>query len=371
MRRLAFAAAILLVAAVFAPPPSLAEPAAGDLGLATAQTVRDLMIQNVCLDAAGAVRWGRSPIDAGPDCAAQRDLLPGEPLPYHKHDHPSPDHRAGQPLGYQRHDSYPVETAGFGAPGFATVEHSFDFGAGEGRHFGVFDTGSDGGDIAILSPGIVSFGATEDGGAGFQLFVGECRGPVDASAFARSWIIVEFDPTRPMPLRGETTARLKDLKKGEQQTCPTRFNAAFTGWRVAPFLYRAAPGQGTPITLTTLISDHYGGGNRDTADHVERFYFTRELGGTRWERWQNANGNKQFGAAKITGMAAWFAGTGRCSTSEPPAGKARMVLIDCREWTRIVASADAAGDRPGFFIEAVRARPDAPALFAAPPTERK
>jgi hypothetical protein len=341
--------------------------AADNAVMANEITLRDFMIQNVCLDASGAVLAGVAPIDGDPRCLAQRDLKPGELLPYHKHDHPSPDQRAGTPAGYQRHDSFPVETAGLGT----VIEHSFDFGAGEGRRFGVFDRGSDGGDIAILSPGMVSIGATEDGGAGFQLFVGECQGPVEPAALTHSWIVAAFDPGRPAPLEGETVARLNDLTAGHQDTCPARFNAAFTSWRVAPFRYRAAPGQGTPqgtpITLTTLISEHYGGLSRATADHVERFYFTRELGGTRWERWQNADGNAQFGAAKIAEMAAWFAATGRCSTPETPGGGAKLVLVDCREWTRIEPPADPMGDRPGFFIDAIRARPDTPAFFAPPP----
>ncbi len=336
--------------------------AADDAVLATPATIRDFMIQNVCLDAAGAVVLGRSPVDDGAACAAQRDLASGERLPYHKHDHSPPNSRDA-PAGYQRHDSFPVETVALGT----VVEHSlFDFGVGEGRRFGVFDRGSDGGDIAILSPGSVTIGATEDGGGGFGLWVGECRGPLTASALTRSWIVAAFDPDRRAPLQGETIARLNGLPPGHQDTCPTRFNPAFTTWRVVPFRYRAAPGEGNPITLTTLISDHYGGASPATADHVERFYFTRELGGSRWERWQNAAGDAQLSAAKIAETAAWFAGTGRCSTPEMPGGGASFLLVDCREWTRIVPPVDPAGDRPGFFIDAIRARPDAPAFFAPP-----
>jgi hypothetical protein len=364
MVRLAAAAAALWVAG------TVAIASEDGVVMASEATLRDFLVQNVCLDAGGAVLAGISPIDGDRRCAAQRDLRPGERLPYHKHDHPSPDQRDGTPSGYQRHDSFPVETAGFGA----VVEHSFDFGAGEGRRFGVFDSGSDGGDVVILSPGTVSIGATEDGGAGFQLFVGECTGPVGPAALTHSWIVVAFDPGRPAPLEGETIARLNDLTAGHQETCPSRFNPAFTSWRVAPFRYRAAPGQGMPLTLTSLISEHYGGASRVTADHVERFYFTRELGGTRWERWQNAKGNAQFSAAKIAGRAAGFAGTGRCSVPEmppeTPGGGAPLVLVDCREWTRIEPPSDASGDRPGFFIDAIRARRDAPAFFA-PPSEPK
>ena len=334
--------------------------------VATPGIIRDFLIQNVCLEARGGVLAGISPIDGNPACVEQRDLQSGERLPYHKHDQPSPEQRAGAPLGYQRHDSFPVETAGFGP----VVEHSFDFGAGEGRRFGVFDRGSDGGDITVMSPGRVSIAATEDGGLGFQFFVGECEGPLTAAALTHSWIVAEFDPSRPAPLQGETVARLGDLTTGHQETCPTRFGAAYTSWHIAPFHYRAAPGQGGPLVLTTLISDHYGGARRDTADHVERFYFTRELGSTRWERWQNAGGNRRFSAAQIADLAKAIADTGRCSTAETPGGGAPMVMVDCREWTRIVPPPDPAGDVPGFFIDALRGRSGIPTFFAAPGTAR-
>ena len=360
--RSAFAAALLTVAA---PAADAGAPPSGEI-VATPALIRDFLIQNVCLDGRGAVLPGVGPVDGNPACLGQRDLRPGERLPYHKHDHPSPGQRAGAPLGYQRHDSFPVETVGLGA----VVEHSFDFGAGEGRRFGVFDRGTDGGDITVVSPGRVSIAATEDGGLGFQLFVGECEGPVTPAALTHSWIVAEFDPDHAAPLEGETVARLGDLTTGHQETCPARFGAAFTSWRVTPFHYRAAPGQGSPLTLTTLISDHYGGARRDTADHVERFYFTRELGSIRWERWQNAAGNRRFSAAQIAELAKAIADSGRCSAAETPGGGAPMVMVDCREWTRIMPPADPAGDRPGFFLDALRARPETPAFFAAPGNAR-
>jgi hypothetical protein len=47
-----------------------------------------------------------------------------------------------------------------------------------------------------------------------------------------------------------------------------------------------------------------------------------------------------------------------------------MVLIDCREWTRIVPPSEPAGDRPGFFVKELRSRADAPAFFALPEKSR-
>lgn len=318
------------------------------------------MIQNVCLDVRGAVLEGISPIDSKGRCVTQRDLMPGESLPFHKHDQPASADRAMMPRGYQRHDSFPVETAAFGV----VVEHSFDFGGGEGRRFGVFDAGrGDGGDITLLAPDTVSFAATEDGGAGFQLFVGpNCGRRVDAAALAGSWLIARAGPG--VPLGGQSVARLKDLREGRQESCPTRLDAAFTRWYVQPVRYRAGDGQGVPVTLTTLISEHYGGEHPASAGHVERFYFTRELGATRWERWQNLARSHDAGELAKDGSA--FASAGRCSKAAIPAGGAPFVMVDCREWTLIVPPDNPSGDRPGFFIDALRSRHLAAGLLAAP-----
>lgn len=343
-------------------PLLCASATADETGIAADPAVlRDFMIQDVCLDRAGTVVVGVSPIDGDPRCAAKRDLRPDERLPYHKQDQPSPPDRAAAPSGYQRHDSFPVETADLGL----VVEHSFDFGFGDGRRFGVFDSPSDGGDVAVFGPGRVSIGATEDGASGFLLWVGECRGTLTAEALTRSWLVAQYDPSKPGPLQGDTVAQLNGLRPS-QEACPPRFNAAYTDWVVRPMRYRAVAGQGVPVTLATLVSEHYSRGRRDEADLVERFYFTRELGGTRWETWGNRNGNAKYSAAAVADAAARFASSGRCSPAEPPGGGASFVMVDCREWTQIVPPADPAGDQPGFFIDHIRKRRDAPAFLAAP-----
>src|SRR5688572_1887513 len=75
--------------------------AAGEPVSADAATIRDFMIQNVCVDDGGAVMPGRSPLDPSRLCPRQRDIEPADRLPYHKHDHPSPEHARDLPLGYQ------------------------------------------------------------------------------------------------------------------------------------------------------------------------------------------------------------------------------------------------------------------------------
>jgi len=177
-------------------------------------------------------------------------------------------------------------------------------------------------------------------------------------------LIALLDPSR--HLAGETVARLSDLDPARQSHCPIRLNAAFTRWYIEPVGYRAGEGQGTPVTLTTLISEHYGGEHPESADHLERFYFTRELGSTRWERWQNLSHSRGFSADQVAKATSDLALSGRCSTGHTPEGGASLVMVDCREWTLILPAQNPAGDRPGFFIDAIRSRHLGDGLFAAP-----
>src|SRR5258707_14672685 len=81
--RSALAAALLIAVA----SADVSRALAADI-VATPATIRDFLIQNVCLDRRGVVLAGVSPADGNPDCVDQRDLLPGERLPYIKHNQP-------------------------------------------------------------------------------------------------------------------------------------------------------------------------------------------------------------------------------------------------------------------------------------------
>jgi hypothetical protein len=69
---LGVAAALLIAAA----PADAAGSSTGEIVAAPAM-VRDFLIQNICLDARGAVLPGVSPVDGAPVCVDQRDLRPG------------------------------------------------------------------------------------------------------------------------------------------------------------------------------------------------------------------------------------------------------------------------------------------------------
>lgn len=316
--------------------------------------VYDFLVQDVCTNASGSVLKNVSPLDPTDKCPNHRNLHKGEPLPYHKHDWANASERSGRPNGYERSDSFPVPTRLFST----VVVQTFDFGGGE-RKFGQFDEGhGDGGQIVVFSPDSVAFGMTEDGSGGIQFFYGpKCSEQDNALRIIDSWIVV--DKTFSIDRAGETLAHLTR----NPHFCSKALDFSFTRWHVKPVGFRRRiDGKETVKSLTTLISDHFGGKSPDEADHLERFYFTRELGLTSWERWQNL---RRAEKPSYRPQAAALATSARCAhAAEAPASSGEWLLIDCREWTNIVPADHAVGDSPDFWIKEVRSRAETQRWFA-------
>jgi len=303
--------------------------------------VYDFVVQDVCVDAAGQAVVGLSPLAA--DCRRRRDLLPGEVLPYHKADWPGDEDRQQAPAGYERSDSFPVRSRQLGP----LVVQTFDFGTGGGRRFGSFDHG-DGGQVVGFSADSASIILTEDGGRGLQLMAGpSCtEGQVSGPLLLDSWAIVVRGPGGMES--GNAVARLRIVT---DSSCPTAFDYAHTEWHTTSLRYRMSLSGDLTQPLRTLVSSHFGGKAVASAGHLERFYFTRELGWTRWERWQNTNYSKD--PDKPVKASQHLNATRRCRPLEP-APATEWLMTDCREWTNIVGPDARAGDRPGFWIDRLR-----------------
>ena len=228
------------------------------------------------------------------------------------------------------------------------VLQTTDFGD-DRRKFGQFDLG-DGGQVAVFSDTSVSMGLTEDGGAGLQFFLGpNCQA-------MNAWVIVDRRfATQPA---GDMVARITR----NPAACPGRMGYAFTQWDVQPVDFRTSSGgrQGHAV-LSTLITEHYGGHTIDAASNMERMYFTRELGYTRWERWQNVTRRP---SAADRQAAVTFARTGRCEPQRPsPSTASEWVMIDCREWTQMAPPAAPGGDPASFWLDRLRRYPITQAMF--------
>lgn len=289
----------------------------------------DYVAQSLCLDAAGRVQ---SLLPIEPDCRRRRPQRVGDMAVYRKHDWPNRLDEPATRQGYQASDSVVARRGGR-----ALFIQTFDFGT-DGRTFGTFDGGrGDGGQVLLFVGDWASFAMTEDGGAGVQWFLGEdCRASSDPQARFLSWLVFRRDVEE-----GHWRNALARLNVAASPTeCPHRFNAALTRFRqvamVLPF--RIVDGRSpvaTPrVPLRVIVSEHFGGKDVPTADHLERFYLASGLGLVRWERWANANLRQ---AASVATAARELAATARCphilDFAAPAPG---WILADCRTWTTLV-----------------------------------
>jgi hypothetical protein len=263
---------------------------------------------------------------------SQRPQTSSDPAYYRKHDWPSAGDMEHATTGYQASDSV-AELRG----GRTLVLQTFDFGD-RPRTFGRFDSGhGDGGQVVVLANRWASAIMTEDGGAGVQWFIGPgCRSAVKADAGFISWIFFGSDVEL-----GQWHHMIAFLNRASGPTgCPWKFNAAYTRYRAdqIEMIFRKVPRGGVIQTVArkmdVIVSEHYGGRNITSADHLERFYFARDLGLIRWERWENF---ALLRPPDIHQMADLIAISRRCMPlpySAPPTIKWRM--IDCRSWTTFI-----------------------------------
>ncbi|WP_149539047.1 hypothetical protein [Siccirubricoccus phaeus] len=298
-------------------------------GAAGAQDLAPFFVQAGCVDAAGRPQPGMLPFESG--CGRPRPLAAGQPLPYRKHDWPAEAEAAALPQGYQASDSLLGTLRGRRA-----ALQSFDF-ADATRAFARRDPG-DGGQAVVLDPGGAWAVLTEDGSGGRQWFQGpRCgqralRGEPD-----RGWLFALA------PLREGWQQRVVRLGiSAAAEACPAALNPSLTRWRMLrlELPWRDAGGPPRAVAAEVLLSEHYGGAGIAMADHLERFWFARDLGLVRWERWENP---ARSPALRIAAMAALLAASGRCppvAGAEPPGPGWRAV--DCRLWTNFARAAPGA-----------------------------
>lgn len=272
---------------------------AGDDPMLLPETYEDLLVQDVCATADGRL-LAADPYDGCPSGSTRRDLRIGEPLPYHRHDQPGP----GAPQGYQRHDSFPRPGAGTGT----RYVHPFDF-----APFGEYNPDHDGYDVVEADGSHASIIGTRDPVGLAQTFFGP------GCALDDSWLLF---PTSGYAAGGSKLAQLilvgwERAMAAYPGRCPARYDQSYTSWqrRTVDF---GGVGGGRSKRIEALVVDHYGGGAIATADHIERFYFTRIYGLTRWERWQRT-------------------GTPRAEGCSGPTSEAGFVRLDCRDWTHVIA----------------------------------
>ena len=289
----------------------------------------DYVVQSLCVDAAGRP-VDRLPIDAS--CTSRRPQWSDDVATYRKHDWPNALDEPSTVLAYQASDSV-LERR----DNRTIVVQTFDFGTG-GRTFGTFDAAKgDGGQVLLFVDRWASFAMTEDGGGGVQWFLGEaCGGAAKPDARFLGWLVFRQDIV--WQAWRSAVAQLNIAPTAGD--CPSRFNAAFTRFRLEsiemPFRIVET---GSPVRLQShrvdvIVSEHYGGRDVATADHLERFYLAKGLGLVRWERWANGNIAQPPVVAEANHT---MRTTARCpGLAAHGAPQTGWLLVDCRMWTTLV-----------------------------------
>ena len=303
--------------------------------------ILDFMIQDVCIGSDKKVLVGISPLEDAGSCKQHRNLFFGESLSYHKHDWPND--KQILPQGYQRSDSFPFNSKVLGTLAIQT----FDFGNGD-LAFGGFDDEQDGGQVVAFSRETASIIMTEDSGRGIMLMAGQkCNiGSLSPYLLLDSWVVVD-NRAENIGI-GDIEAKLRIVLG---TSCPNAFDLSYTEWHFANYRYRSSIYGDLSKPLFTLVSSHYGGNSVSSAAHLERFYFTRELGWVRWERWQNMKYSKD--SDLHLKRAQEINKSKRCFDLES-APSDEWVMLDCREWSNIIASDRVEGDMPDFWIDKLK-----------------
>jgi hypothetical protein len=253
------------------PPASLVDKLNTDIA---ASLVLDYLIQNVCIDA------NNRPVTGDPAvCALSRNVKIGERVPYITSD----VDRRNNGARYEGHFSYPVigedgalkiiAVKQLTGPGRAVIDSNFAYS---------FDETRDAYDLIDVSDTFVSAIRTTDPGCLDQKFSSADPATGVASKRTNGW---RFMPTGALP----TALGLVQHTLKIDALSPTRPAGCVGGLGLNVLAVYSPP---QPIkyesgkTLMTIQTSHVADANFDNVNNaIEKFFFSREYGLTRWEAW--------------------------------------------------------------------------------------
>lgn len=276
-------------------------------GPAEAETMADFMVMQVCTGADGALLKGVAPTDVA--CLTRRKIQAGETPPYRLRDWPPRD--VGCHHGFIVKYNVPLIRNDITRIVSFTDRTSVD--------------GCDGGTDA---GGEVARGLSvqwHDDEFGFimaswsPVAMSSFESPLcriargGAARFFHAWILAPAQlPPMGQPGWGVFPSHVATgPAPGPGTQCPPRFNTGFTLWMVDEMSFGNA-------RMTAVVSHHYAqsgahGASPGQAEQVERTYWTREFGLTRWEKWAREDWIHPRGRGTAKNLAARLFARGRCN----------------------------------------------------------
>jgi len=137
------------------------------------------------------------------------------------------------------------------------------------------------------------------------------KDPTRSSRFFRGWVL---GPTRSLGAGGQVFQSKLAVGKADEAAaaCPAKYHPGYTAWRPTDFTYTSG------ATLNSIISDHYASAAKDQngpgkSEQLERTYWTREYGLTRWEKWARDDWHNPRSGMASQALASTLGKTGTCS----------------------------------------------------------
>ena len=317
---------MLVARAGIAAPPAAATP------WDAPDDIRAFMVMEVCVDAGDHVRRGLAPTDA--DCTRRRKIREGEPLPYHLHNFPAAGAPCRQRLGTVAKDNIPVTKGGvtrivsFYDQG---VDHDCADAAPSDPWFGRSDPGREGGSVQWADAAFGFIMGSWSPVSPSYLRSPLCADHPDSSrALFRGWVIA------PAHVPDITTAIgfgvfPSKLDLGSPAAtfghCPDHFNRGFSTWT------RTEAGFRSGLRLEAIVASHYSRADRRGTSpgdslQLERTYWTREFGLSRWEKWAREDWVHPRSYRPVAELAQALHKGGACGRGLPlrgPIGEALLV----------------------------------------------
>lgn len=247
--------------------------------------------KSVCVNGNGAL-LAVDPYGGCPANSFLRKMQIGDPLPYANFDQTQA----------QRSDSIPLYDSAMKP----IYMNTFDF-----PPFGKFNLydGSDGYNVVFVKNGMVSWSNTKDGGGFGQTFFGaDCTVGDGWRLFPTTGLLNEQETSTESLINGIYWEMTGQSFPG---TCITPTYKVTTSYKLSRSFTFGGP-NGAYKTMDTLISTH-----GKSPENIERSFFTREYGLTRWEAWSTRQTNY----------------VNQCSTVTPPFPG--YYLNDCRDWSLV------------------------------------
>jgi hypothetical protein len=275
-------AAMLLVCAFLCIPGTEA-PAQTQQG-----PIADFMIMDVCVDAHDKVKPDVTPLDAA--CTHRRKIRAGEPIPYELHNFPAANGPCKLRLGTLSKVAVPVEKNGvtrFVVYYDKGVDHSCPGVSPDDPAFGRLDRNESGSVLwyddeysfwlgswsLVANSNFKSPLCQPDRHSSRQFFRGRILAPVVVPAKAGVVGYGVFQSNNMAGAPGQSVDQ-----------CPANYHQHITTWVRDSFAFTSG------ARLEVVISSHYTGVDEagtglGRAKQLERTYWTREFGFTRWEKW--------------------------------------------------------------------------------------